>query len=53
MGTDTAAVSKQPIEMPEALSADFDKSQFNRNINIKALKISKKQCQQYMKWFYK
>jgi hypothetical protein len=56
MGTDPAAAaagSKQPIEMPEALPADFDKSQFNQEINIKALKISKRQCQQYMKLFYK
>jgi len=56
MGTDAtaaAAITKQPIEMQEALPVDFDKSQFNHNINVKALKITKKQCQQYMKLFYK
>lgn len=51
--TDAAAATKQPIKMPEALPADFDKSQFIQNINVKALKIPKKQCQQYMKLFYK
>jgi hypothetical protein len=56
MGTDATAAavaSKQPIEMPEALPVDFDKSQFNQDIKIKALKVTKKQCHQYMKLFYK
>ncbi|KAG7673758.1 hypothetical protein KSW81_006949 [Nannochloris sp. 'desiccata'] len=46
--TAAVAVSKQPIEMPEALPLDFDKSQFNRDINIKALKITKKQCHRHL-----
>ena len=40
---------KRNTEMPEAVSPDFDKSQFLHTIRIKALRIPAKQTSQYLK----